>query len=134
VHFDSVADLDRFLVPALPDQFDRAQAANIPDHFAASFVRYVDVIANMRVFEPDFLDDAFNGRWVIRIEFRNVRVMREGGGRESQERECGERFQFHVPWCCLAIKLMRIWGDCHFGVGLIEVGLARQDALLQGGF
>jgi len=79
VHPDSVTDLDRFLVPALSDQFDRAQAANIPDHFAAGFVSYGDVIANMRVFEPDFLDDAFNGCGIIRIELRNVRVMGEGG-------------------------------------------------------
>ena len=33
-----------------------------------------------------------------------------------------------------SIKLMRIWGNCHFGVGLVEMGFARQDALVQGDF
>jgi len=61
----------------LSDQFDRTQAACIPVYFFAIFTRDQDVIANVRIPEPDFSDDALDCCRVVAVKFRGIGMMGE---------------------------------------------------------
>ena len=89
VNLDSITNFYRFLIPALADEFDRDQAANVPDRFFTGVVGHGDVVTDMRVLEPDFIDDAFNGRGIVRVEFRDIGVVRLSGERDDEDDKCG---------------------------------------------
>ena len=88
VNLDSIANLYRLLVPALADKFDRGQAANVPDGFFTGVVCDSDVVTNMRVLEPDFFDNAFDGRGFVRVEFRDIGMVRLTGERDEEDDKC----------------------------------------------
>ena len=89
MHRNPVANLDCVPCPALSDQFHRAQAASIPDGFFTALVNDVDVVADVRISEPDFGDDAFDRRRVVAIEFCGVGMV--GEGLVADEAECSEQ-------------------------------------------
>jgi len=102
VHFDVITDLDGFFVPALADEFDGTQAANIPNRFAAVIIGHRNVVTDVRVFEPDFFDHTLDGAGVIGVEFSDVGMVREADIADRQRKDnCGnggESFQWSGPW------------------------------------
>ena len=86
MHRYSVTNLNRVFRPSLSDQFHRAQSTCIPDDFFTVLINDVDVVADVRISEPDFGDDAFDRCRVVAVEFCGVGVV--GKGLVAGEAEC----------------------------------------------
>jgi len=89
VQFDPVADLDGLFRPACASQFHRCEATRIPGDGVAVLVGDVDVVADMRILEPDLPDYALDGLWIVGVEFCRIgMVCAAFPGKESGLRSC----------------------------------------------